>query len=172
MKGDMGMSKIPKDKITGIASILFGLSLLIYFIPYWVVTTDQLNHTNPDTFPKFIAVALIVLGAVLLIQAFMTQHRERKDNSAQGDVSAKSSSSFSWKTFVRSDTYCILATALTILLFDILLGRVGYLWTGCICSVFLLAAFRSKKWYHYVIVIAFTFLLYYIFAEILLVKMP
>ena len=74
--------------------------------------------------------------------------------------------------FLNSEAYCGVVTAISILLFDFLLPRVGYIWTGCICSILLLVAFRSKKWYHYLIVIAFTFFLSFLFSKVLLVKMP
>ena len=72
------MKNITKDKITGLAALLFGLSLLWYFIPNWVVMNSAaLNHTSPDTFPKFVAIALVLLGAFLLAQAFYREHQNR-----------------------------------------------------------------------------------------------
>ena len=172
------MKKTTKDKITGLLALLFGLSLLWYFIPHWVVMNSAaLNHTSPDTFPKFIAVALVLLGAFLLAQSFYREYQNRLANIDENaeDRNRETESTeilCRLKTLLSSETYCVLATAAAILLFDFLLTRIGYIPTGCICSLFLLAAFRSKKWYHYVIVIAFTFVLYFVFSKVLLVKMP
>lgn len=172
------MKNITKDKITGSAALLFGLSLLWYFIPNWVVMNSAaLNHTSPDTFPKFVAIALVLLGAFLLAQAFYREHQNRLANISEeaesentGEKPALTRKKL--KEFMLSETYCVVVTALAILLFDFLFTRVGYIVTGCVCSLLLLVAFRSKKWYHYVIAIAFTVLLYFVFSKILLVKMP
>ena len=172
------MKKTTKDKITGLTALLFGLSLLWYFIPNWVVMNSAaLNHTSPDTFPRFVAIALVLLGAFLLVQAFYREHQNRlaniyeeAENANTGKRTAMTREKL--KEFMSGETYCVLVTAFAILLFDFLLTRVGYIVTGCVCSLLLLIAFRSKKWYHYVIAIAFTFLLYFVFSKVLLVKMP
>ena len=170
------MNKYTKDKITGVGTLLFGLTMLWYIIPNWVVMkTANLNHTSPDTFPRFASWVLVLLGAFLLGQAFYNERLQKHgDGTEQEAATKKDERTFGekFKAFISSDTYCVLMTAFTILLFDFLLTRIGYIKTGCICSVLLLVAFRSKKWYHYVIVIAFTFFLYYLFSKVLLVKMP
>lgn len=173
------MNRIMKDKVTGLIALLFGLIMIWYIIPNWVVMkTAKLNHTFPDTFPKFASYALIILGAVLLLKAFYEEWHEKKQGTAQEKtekaVKDHEKKSFKEATtrFLNSEAYCVVVTAISILLFDFLLPRVGYIWTGCICSILLLVAFRSKKWYHYLIVIAFTFFLYFLFSKVLLVKMP
>jgi len=171
------MNKITKDKITGLASLIFGLSMLWYFIPNWVVmkTAKINNHTFPDTFPKIASYMLVILGVVLLIQAFYNEAKEKRSGTAAAETKEKAEKlpfREAFRRFRSSEAYCVIVTALAVLLFNFLLSRVGYIWTGCICSVLLLIAFRSKKWYHYVIVIAFTFFLYFLFSRILLVKMP
>lgn len=171
------MKNTTKNKITGLAALLFGLAMLLYFIPNWVVmNTANLNHTSPNTFPLFTSIALVLLGAFLLAQTFYREHQNKLLHISE-EVAAKEkpvsvSSREKLENFLSSETYCVLVTALAILLFDILFARVGYILTGCICSVLLLVAFRSKKWYHYVIVIAFTFALYFLFSTVLLVRMP
>ena len=169
-EGISKMNKITKDKITGFTAIIFGVIMIVNIIPNWVIMSDTLNHTSPDTFPKFASYALILLGISLVVQAVMKEHKEKLAGSGAAAKEAKPK--WTWKEFSKSDTYCILATAVAVLMFDLLLKPVGYIVTGCVCSIFLLVAFRSKKWYHYAIVIAFTFLLYFVFGKVLLVKMP
>lgn len=169
-EGTLRMKKNTKDKIAGLASVLLGVILIVNIIPNWIIMTDAMNHTSPDTFPKFASYGLIILGLCLLIQAFMRDRKEQQPAKEKTEKTAKEK--FNWKSFVKSDTYCALVTAVAIILFALLLKPIGYVLTGCICSVFLLVAFRSKKWYHYVIVIAFTLLLYFVFSKVLMVKVP
>ena len=71
------MSKHRQDKITGFGALIFGLVMLKGIIPHYVVTSDRLNLTSPDTFPNFASWGLIILGVALLIKTYLEEYQSR-----------------------------------------------------------------------------------------------
>ncbi len=166
------MSKHRQDKITGFGALIFGLVMLKGIIPHYVVTSDRLNLTSPDTFPNFASWGLIILGLALLIKTYLEEYQSRDRTQPERREKTAGQGRRSWDTFLNSHSYYVIATFLDVLLFAFLLDKIGYLISSLICCCGLLAAYRTKKWYYYVTVIGFTLVLYYVFRVLLHVKMP
>ena len=166
------MKKTSKDLLTGIVTTLFGIALLVYLIPTWVVSLTISKYTNPNSFPIFISWVLILLGISLVISTLMKKRALKHSGQDMIEETKVTSKCKSAKEFFNGESYSAIVTVLTVILYEFLLSRIGFIATGCICSVLLLVAFKSKKWYHYVIVIAFTFVLNFVFGTILNVNVP
>jgi putative tricarboxylic transport membrane protein len=159
------LSKGRKDCLTGIGSITLGLLMLFLIIPRWVVTSDSLNLTSPDTFPNFAAWMLVVLGALLLIKTRL-ERRAVGEEAGKKEIPAEKEKAWDGPGFYTAVTF------LDIALFGFLLDKAGYWLSSIVCGILLLILYRSKKWYYYAVVVGFTFLLYYVFGVLLRVKMP
>lgn len=170
------MGKTQQNKITGFGAIIFGLVMIFFMIPNWVVTSDTLNLTSPDTFPRFAAGMLIILGVALLLKTYIEEHAYKRKIADQEPVVISKvrqpRKTFNLQQFLKSESFCVVATFLVIALFSLLLEPIGYLASSFLCCTLLLIAYRCKKWYYYVTTILFTVFLYYVFGIVLHVRIP
>jgi len=176
-KGVFDMGKRQQDKVTGFGAALFGIAMIFLIIPNWVVTSDALNLTSPDTFPKFASWMLVILGAALLLKTYIEEHSDKKNaktaqesNLASGSKPPKEA--FNLQKALKSEGFCVIATFLVIALFGLLLEPLGYLLSSMLCCTLLLIAYQCRKWYYYATVILFTLALHYIFGTLLHVRIP
>ena len=137
--------------VAGIASILFGL-VVVLLTPYQIsLGYGESNGITPRTIPYALGAICMVLGAVLVIQSLVFKKDKVKE------------------LVVKQELKAILY--MLMLLIYCLLFKVNFIlastFLGCITLVFL----KCKKPLYYVIIVVTALILYALFTQVLHVRM-
>ncbi len=164
------MSKSMKDIVGGALLLAFGL-LLRVIIPIFVETEDDLAALSPDSFPLLIAWAIIVLSLLLLLTGYRGYRREKPRAGEGSRISRSASASIAARLERTGEMWPILLFVI-MGLYTYFLTRAGFLLTSAVCAFAMLALFRIKAWYSYLIVLVFIGLVYFVFGYFMKVPLP
>lgn len=154
------------DRITAAIMMVFGVTVLM-LIPSQVSEIGSASVVGPSDFPRLLAVGLICLGALLLVLSFRGRARALESESTR-IASSKKAGDLVGPVMGLGP----LVLVLSLLVYVLLLRRVGYVVTNSlhmVCCVKLMGA----RWFTGFLVAVFTTLiLVYVFKHLLGVWLP
>lgn len=149
-----------KDRYMGILLLLFG-AVLMFSIPKIIQGASNVTTLGPRFFPQFIAIAIIILSAILIIKSFLNNAKEKEKNPE------KEGSKF------KKEEAMVGVWVFVVMLFYVFIVQwVSFLPATIVAMAVIMMLMRVKKWYHYLIVIALIVLIKYIFASLIFVPLP
>lgn len=158
------MNNVRKERYSAVCLFLFGLALWFY-IPYDIRVTDSLSSIGPEFFPKFIAVVVMALSAVIVLKTFSKKKSQHEDNEDQPHRSEDepSGSNRKWAAPV---------VFLLMLIYVFTVEWLGYFITTVVVMSLVLWVLSSRKWVHYAVLIVFIFIIQYVFENVMYVQLP
>lgn len=151
------MNTNSKNRISGFFFLFLGIFLWIA-IPYQI-KSDGMTTMGPEFFPKFLSVGLIILSILLIIQTFVKEKQGRGQNSKNFDINLKSE--------LR-----VLLIFFIITIYAVMIPYLGFVISTILFMGIALFLLNVRKWYFYGALIAFSFVVYYVFEKLLYVQLP
>ena len=154
------MSDYKKNLVSSLIFLVLGITLII-FIPI-TIPLSEATVIGPRAFPYFIATAMIVLSAVLLISTLLQRGKQglREEKTEEKEPR------------YRQDELRALALIGITLLYIFLFDKIGYFLSTFLSSTLVLLLFRVKKVWYYLIVYAVGAGVYFAFTKLLFVTLP
>ena len=136
----------------GLAGILFGAALL-YLVPNYIGLDygDQEMITS-RTMPYAVAIVSLLCGAALVFQSLVLKRDTVRE--------------------VRVDQEVKALLYMGVLILYCLIFQYGFILSTSFVAVATLVFSKSKKAYHYAVVLATVLLLYWVFTSVLYVRLP
>ncbi|MDR1519589.1 MAG: tripartite tricarboxylate transporter TctB family protein [Planctomycetota bacterium] len=145
-----------------VAAVCFLAGLVLYHIvPYQV----SLVSTSPVTlaasfFPRFIAILMMGASAALFLQAQVAIARGYEVDDSPASNPPRRGEAKAAAVFVM------------IVVYSILMDRIGFILSSLLFGFSLLAVLKAGKWWHYPIYAACVGVIYYVFRYLLYVHLP
>lgn len=155
------MKKIVRDMILNIVFIVFGIGIAV-MIPSQVPQTATNLTMGPGFFPTFAAALMILVNGLSLVLNY-TRYAKDKAKGIKEEVVQKTAS---------NDQIRVLIVLAIIAVYIFFMPIIGYIISTLLVVNILLVILKVRKWYHYVLVSAFTLVIYYVFHNILYVMLP
>ena len=160
------MSSYKKDIISGLLFLVFGIVVLIC-VPL-TIQDPQLSSVGPRFFPNFIGWGMVIISIALIIQTIFNQKKaglpltlfEKREKDA-----AKVAET-------RANELRAAASATIMLLYAILFDKIGYFPSTLLCMTALLALFRVKHIWSYIICYGVAVAIWAAFTFLLSVRLP
>ncbi|GIP36118.1 tripartite tricarboxylate transporter TctB family protein [Paenibacillus sp. J2TS4] len=156
------MNNVRKERYSALCLFLFGLMLWLY-IPYDIKVEDSLSSIGPEFFPKFIAVAVMALSAVLVLKTFTRKKPQQDKEQPRRSEDESSGSTRKWAAPV---------VFLLMLIYVFTVEWLGYFITTVVVMSLILWVLSSRKWVHYAVLIVFIFIIQYVFENVMYVQLP
>ena len=147
--------KVKANLWSGIVSIIWALTLWFILIPNFIVMKRVPTSVaqNPQYMPRFIAIITFVLGVVLIVESLLFNKEKIVTLVIQDEL--------------RALGYCAI-----LVVFAILIKRIGFLASASMLCVGTLLYLKSKTWYFYAIGLTVTFSIYFVFKNYLGILLP
>lgn len=155
------MKKIVRDMILNIVFIVFGIGIAV-MIPSQVPQTATNLAMGPGFFPTFAAALMILVNGLSLVMNYM-HYAKDKAKGVKEELVQKTAS---------NDQIRVLIVLAIIAVYIFFMPIIGYIISTLLVVNILLFILKVRKWYHYVLVSAFTLVIYYVFHNILYVMLP
>lgn len=160
------MSSYQKDMLSGIVFLILGIAVLIC-VPL-TIQDPQLSSVGPRFFPNFIGWSMVVISAALLIQTMVKQKKAGLSltifsSKKQGGEEA---------TIARRNELRAAASAGIMLLYAALFDQIGYFPSTLLCMTAMLALFKVKHIWSYVICYGVAVVIWAGFTFLLSVRLP
>jgi len=139
--------------------IFIGLSLFIIYVIPDQILASQSTGINAQSFPRWIAILMLISSFVLLFSEIRIQFKNAKLTSARFN--------FELKKEFRALIFVILITA-----FALSTPMIGFLFSSIGFSTLSLIFFKIKDPRYYIFLIGCCIVINYIFKSLLLVQLP
>lgn len=159
------MNKYKLNICVSIFFILFGIIVWVA-VPYCIRFSDTYSMGNKILtsyfIPRVLVILLILNSAInIVINGLVLKKAKQKG------FTMPCYPKFNWRK-----EYKALIFAMIMLIYALLLDYVGFMVSSILCSFCLLAFMRTKKAVHYVIVVCFIMVIYFVFTNVLYVRLP
>lgn len=155
------MKKIVRDMILNIVFIVFGIGIAV-MIPSQVPQTATDLTMGPNFFPTFAAGLMILVNGISLVLNYV-QYTKDKAKGGKEEFVQKTAS---------NDQLRVITVLAIIAVYVFIMPIIGYIISTLLVVNVLLLILKVRKWYHYILVSAFTLVIYYVFNNILYVMLP
>lgn len=154
------MSDYKKNLVSSLIFLVLGIALMV-FIPI-TIPLSEATVIGPRAFPYFIAAAMILLSAVLLISTLLKRGKQGlREEKTEGKE----------PQYLQNELRALALIGIT-LLYIILFDKIGYFFSTLLASTLMLLLFRVKKIWYYLIVYAVGAGVYFAFTKLLFVTLP
>ena len=163
----MKASKAKSDTIVFAVLLVAAIFFYVWGIPsqIYMTATAKAELFSPDTFPRFATLVFIISAGIGLIISLYSYFKAIKEEGKP--VREK-------KVWARNDIYAMLIPYIVFVLcviYAILFRRLGVILATALIPPIVLFAMKCRKWHYYIILYAFSAILYVLFKFVLLVPL-
>ncbi|ALX47567.1 tripartite tricarboxylate transporter TctB family protein [Lentibacillus amyloliquefaciens] len=158
------MTERKRERYTGFFLLIVSILLLI-LIPFGIKESAVSSGVGSAFFPKVLAVSMIILSISIIAKTFFNKGTEEEHDELVEEEAAKEQ--------VKPNYWNVLIVLLIMLIYIfVLIEYLNFVVSTIIAMVAVMAVLSVRKWYSYIIVIAFIVLTDYVFRELLSIQLP
>lgn len=151
-----------REQLISFLVILMGVGLYL-FISYQIEVEERITGLGPAFFPKFVSISLMVLGGFLLLRTFMSNLPDGEVSESPTDEDPSSTGERIWAgalVFIVTVAYIYAIEPL------------GYVLASIISMTAIMWILSVRKWYFYLILVAYVFVTQYFFETVMYIQLP
>lgn len=160
------MGNIRREIYTGLALLIFGAALYL-FIPNLIQGSKGLGEVGPDFFPRILAILIIVLSLTQIVKSFLSKLLDNDGEEEKVELGYTES-----EDVKRSLGASVFVFIIMLLYVYVLVEFLSFIFSTIIAMSIIMWALSVRKWYFYLILMTFVFIIDFIFRNLLYVQLP